>query len=148
MSEADGATGGAVTRKLVRFGHPVAARIRHRREYLAIQASGVRHFTRHFVIVVRPGVDGMRLGITASRQVGCAVVRNRWKRVVREAFRLERGHRAGVRLDMVVVPKKEMSPPPLDEARAELRSAMQRFASGVRGGGTGPSRSRAPRGRS
>jgi ribonuclease P protein component len=141
---ADGATGGAETRRLVRFGHPIAARIRHRRDYLAIQASGVRHFTRHFVIVVRVGGPGLRLGITASRQVGCAVVRNRWKRMVREAFRLERGQRGAVRIDMVVVPKKDVLPPSLGEARSELRSAIDRFGSGR---GPDASQRRASRGR-
>ena len=33
----------------------------------------------------------VRLGITVTRKVGCAVVRNRIKRYVREAFRRKRG---------------------------------------------------------
>jgi ribonuclease P protein component len=36
------------------------------------------------------GRDGSRIGITASRKIGCAVVRNRFKRRVRAWFRVRR----------------------------------------------------------
>lgn len=59
-----------------------------------------------------------RLGLSVSRKVGNAVVRNRWKRIVREAFRL---HAADLpsRLDLVIVPKRQ-EPPSLAEAVASL----------------------------
>lgn len=37
----------------------------------------------------RNGLDISRLGLAVGRVVGNAVVRNRWKRWIREAFRLE-----------------------------------------------------------
>lgn len=50
-----------------------------------------------------------RLGLSVSRRMGKAVVRNRWKRVIREAFRLSRV-RLPPGLDLVVVPKAGAEP--------------------------------------
>jgi ribonuclease P protein component len=59
-----------------------------------------------------------RLGLSVSRKVGNAVVRNRWKRVVREAFRLH-AMRLPPQLDLVIVPRRS-APPSLSEATASL----------------------------
>jgi ribonuclease P protein component len=65
-----------------------AARVRRRREFLAIQEQGRRLYARELVVLSLPGSAGHpRIGITVSSRVGNAVVRNRIKRWVREAFR-------------------------------------------------------------
>jgi ribonuclease P protein component len=51
-----------------------------------------------------------RLGITVSRRVGNAVARNRWKRLIRESFRLTRDKLPA--LDLVCVARSP-SPPTL-----------------------------------
>jgi ribonuclease P protein component len=63
--------------------------VQKRAEFERIQQSGERVDTRHFVLILaaQPKPREARLGITASRRVGNAVVRNRAKRLVREAFR-------------------------------------------------------------
>lgn len=63
-----------------------------------------------------------RLGLSVSRRVGKAVLRNRWKRLLREAFRLELG-RLPAGLDLVVVVRGP-EPPPLPD----LREALVRLA--------------------
>ena len=81
--------------------------------------AGNRHFTKQFVVFVRNREDGgaWRLGLAVTRKTGCAVVRNRVKRVVREFFRLHQaylpqGH------DIVVVPKRTLRPSALSLAIA------------------------------
>jgi ribonuclease P protein component len=68
---------------------PRSARLLRRSEFLRVQTSGRRVHTAHFIILVSPG-QGSRLGVTVGRRVGCAVRRNRIKRVVREVFRRNR----------------------------------------------------------
>jgi ribonuclease P protein component len=81
-------------------GFPAVFRLRKRREFLRVQHGGQKHHTRHFLVFVSPPAAttdepsaagaGVRLGITVTRKVGPAIVRNRIKRFVREAFRRKR----------------------------------------------------------
>ena len=50
-----------------------------------------------------------RLGLTVSRKYGGAIVRNRWKRLLREAFRLAK-HKLPSHIDLVVLPRRESAP--------------------------------------
>jgi len=50
-----------------------------------------------------------RLGLSVSRKVGGAVVRNRWKRLIREAFRLTRAQ-LPVGVDLIVIPRTDAEP--------------------------------------
>jgi ribonuclease P protein component len=51
-------------------------------------------------------MDHSRLGLVVSRKVGGAVVRARWKRCLREAFRLAQ-HDLPKGLDLVVLPRPQ-----------------------------------------
>ncbi|MDA2930310.1 ribonuclease P protein component [Acidobacteria bacterium AH-259-O06] len=72
----------------VGFGFSQKVRLRKRREFLDVYKRGDSVRAAHFVLyVLENNLPYHRLGITASRKVGKAVVRNRIKRRVREIFR-------------------------------------------------------------
>ena len=99
-----------------------ALRLRHRREFLAVQRGGLRHHGHLMPLIALKSTAPearTRLGITASRRVGCAVRRNRTKRLVREAFRLER-ERLPRGMDLVAIARPSMAEAAFDDVRAEL----------------------------
>ena len=81
-------------------------RLRRRADFLAVQADALKVHGRHVLALARKRSDpelAGRLGITVTKKVGNAVVRNRIKRLVREWMRLHDWVPAG--WDVVVVAK-------------------------------------------
>ena len=73
-------------------GFPKAERLRKRAEFLLVSQDGRKIHSAHFIILVLvSGSAVARVGITASRKVGNAVVRNRIKRMIREFYRQHKG---------------------------------------------------------
>lgn len=71
-----------------RYIFPAKNRIKKRRDFVSIRNRGRRLKTPHFYIHVLSENGGLRLGVTVSKRVGNAPVRNRVKRLLREFFRL------------------------------------------------------------
>lgn len=69
-------------------GFSKAERLRKRREFLGVYERGDKIQSTYFVLyMLENGRPHHRLGITVSRKIGRAVVRNRIKRRLREVFR-------------------------------------------------------------
>jgi ribonuclease P protein component len=98
---------------------PRAARVRRRREFLAVQERGARLYSGDVLVLARPaGAARARIGITVSSKVANAVERNRVKRWVRQAFR--EAQASWPALDVVVVARRGV----LSLGQAGVRSAL------------------------
>lgn len=85
---------------------PREFRLRRQADFDRVHQANV--FAADETLVIRAlenGTPTTRIGISVSRQVGNAVVRNRWKRLTREAFRLSQSDLPGG-LDLVVRPRR------------------------------------------
>ena len=69
-----------------RLTFPKAMRLRSRREFQRVAREGKRLVGRFLCVDCRPAPQ-LKLGISASARYGSAPERNRFKRLVREAFR-------------------------------------------------------------
>lgn len=91
------------------LGFPATARIRKKGEFDRIFAQKLSAGDHQVIVHGMPSETGSpRLGLVVSRRVGGAVRRNRWKRQLREAFRLTR--RDLPPYDLLCIPRPAAEP--------------------------------------
>jgi ribonuclease P protein component len=89
---------------------PPERRVRRQADFDRVYGGKV--YAADDVLVMNACANGLahsRLGLSVSRKVGNAVMRNRWKRRIREAFRLERAA-LPQGIDFVVRPRRGAEP--------------------------------------
>ncbi len=99
---------------------PPEKRIRRSTRFREIMANEPLGRSRSFLVFSKPNAEGMaRLGLTVTRKLGCAVERNRVKRVLREVFRREQTL-FPVGVDVVILARKPALDLTYERARHEL----------------------------
>ena len=94
----------------MRFGRE--HRLTDRPDFLHCYDAGRRFFSSGFVLFAAQREDRRlpwRLGLAVSKKTGCAVWRNRTRRLIRECFRLA-GAQVPDGYDYVVTPKRGLDP--------------------------------------
>ncbi|WBV41651.1 ribonuclease P protein component [Pseudoroseomonas cervicalis] len=111
-------------------------RLKRRREFLRVAGKGSRAARPSLVLQALPETAGpLRVGFTATKKLGNAVVRNRAKRRLREAARLLLGQDAPPGWDLVLIGREGTGGRRFDQLLADLRGALRQ--AGVLSQGSG-----------
>jgi ribonuclease P protein component len=118
---------------------PKDRRLAKRREFLRVYETGRKLFSRYSVLFFASnGLTQSRIGVTATKKLGKANVRNRLKRWTREVYRRQR-EPLGIdaqSLDIVVNVKPNAAEVSFDEYSRDLARVLGRVVS--EGGGRTP----------
>lgn len=110
------------------MGLPKRRRLRRAADFRNTIRQGVRLNGRAFVLIARRApASASRLGLAVGRRVGSAVVRNRIKRRLREAFRQPRT--VDPPMDFVLIVKPEAATCSQAVLALELRRQLERLSS-------------------
>ncbi|MCZ8186998.1 MAG: ribonuclease P protein component [Beijerinckiaceae bacterium] len=100
--------------------------LKKRSDFKAASA-GFRYATPGFTLLRKPGTgeDGIvRYGLTVTRKVGNAVVRNRIRRRLRAAIRALARHHEGPAMDVVILARAALLTLPFTTIEADLARAV------------------------
>ena len=100
------------------------ARLKKRSDFVAVKRHGRWWSNSLLTLRVLPNdLDASRIGFLVGRRVGCAVVRNRVKRRLREIARQEAVSKGW---DVVVIARAQMADVPFADAQRALRDLWRR----------------------
>ena len=121
-------------------------RLLRRGDFESVYRGGHRHFARDLTAFWRGRVagEGPRVGLTVGRALGGAVVRNRIKRRLREAVRLNLAQLARA-VDVVINPRKSAASVEFQELVQQVAGAFRAISQDVerRAAGERPAREKA-----
>lgn len=109
---------------------PSPVRLKRRAEFLRVAAKGKKAATHGLVLQAlsqqEPGPA--RIGFTVTKKVGNAVIRNRTRRRLKEAVRLEMAASPVTGVDLVVIGRDNTRGRDFQDLRDDLRRALRKTA--------------------
>ncbi len=103
-------------------------RLKRRAEFLALAAKGRKTQMTGLVLQVLATGKPTRIGFTATRKIGNAVVRNRARRRLREVARLHFAEHETSGADFVLIARRDTARRPFAQLRADLAQAIAKIA--------------------
>ncbi|MGM9924413.1 MAG: ribonuclease P protein component [Bacillus sp. (in: firmicutes)] len=102
-------------------------RIKKNEEFQQVFHKGESFANRQFVIYILPkkGQEYFRIGLSVSKKIGNAVMRNQIKRYIRQAF-LEMKDDVLVERDYVIIARKPAADMTFSEVKSSLAHALRR----------------------
>ena len=107
-------------------GFPKSRRLLRHSDFERVYKQGKRHFAVHMTVFYlrrEAELRGLRVGFTVSRVLGGAVQRNRMRRRLREAVRLNMVP-ADVAADVVINPKRTLLAADFADVQKEIAKAF------------------------
>ncbi|MBR4834613.1 MAG: ribonuclease P protein component [Thermoguttaceae bacterium] len=111
------------------FRFDKARKIKRSTDFQLVYRARIRVYNERLTVCCRPTTPNApsRLGLSVSKKVGKAFVRNRWKRLLREAFRLRR-RELPQGFDFVAIPTRQETIPSLATLADDLTKLTARCA--------------------
>jgi ribonuclease P protein component len=106
---------------------PKSHRLLKHADFDRVYKQGRRQFAQHmtvFYLARATDNEGLRVGFTVSKALGGAVQRNRMKRRLREAVRLN-GVQRNLAADIVINPKRSLLTAEFPELQSEVAKAFE-----------------------
>jgi ribonuclease P protein component len=112
-----------------RYRFPKQRRLLKHADFERVYKKGRRHFASHMTVFYlrregEPAESDLRIGFTVGKVLGGAVQRNRIRRRLREAVRLN-GFGPGIPADIVINPKRSLLTADFSAVQSEVAKAFQ-----------------------